>query len=331
MHASITTSGYNLYICGTNIKRMDCFIRIYYMANDIKIPNVDRDDRIGSAFNHLFQVIIQTESRSGESLRWDLKDASFFHPFYLAPLAIYKQSCDNPISCINKPGWIAGYLSLVRFENPLLITEDMDLKAELDPYISRSYIPVCKFELCKSNIDSLQTVLQKVICRQSRADYRIVTPLSYLLGELVDNMNEHSKGKYGYIFAQYLKKEGCIDLVVADDGMTIFSSYIRSGKYLDEINGDEAKALKLATEGKSTKNLPGAENRGYGLSSSKDMLVNGLHGSFFILSGGAFHRHDAKGSVSVKLPETINWNGTIILMRIPVQVPVDFDYNVYVR
>ena len=144
-------------------------------------------------------------------------------------------------------------------------------------------------------------------------------------------MNEHSKGRYGYIFAQYLKKEGCIDLVVADDGITIFSSYIRSGKYLEEISGDEAKALKLATEGKSTKNLPGAENRGYGLSSSKDMLVNGLHGSFFILSGGAFHRHDAGGSISVKLPKAINWNGTIILMRIPVRVPNDFDYNVYVR
>ncbi len=42
--------------------------------------------------------------------------------------------------------------------------------------------------------------------------------LSYLLGELIDNMNEHSKGKYGYIFAQYLRKEGCIDLVLSDDG-----------------------------------------------------------------------------------------------------------------
>lgn len=130
---------------------------------------------------------------------------------------------------------------------------------------------------------------------------------------------------------EYNIEEGCIDLVVADDGITIFSSYVRSGKYLDEICGDEAKALKMATEGKSTKNLPGAENRGYGLSSSKEMLVNGLHGSFFILSGGAFHRHDGSGSVSVKLPATINWNGTIILMRIPVRVPMDFNYSKYVR
>ena len=307
------------------------FLYVSFMCNDIIIPNVDRDDRIGSAFNHLFQVIIQTERQPDGNLEWNLKNAAFFHPFYLAPLSIYKQSSGNDITCKEIPSRIAGYLDLVQFESPLLVTEDMDLEAILEPYIPRSYIPVCKFELCKSNVDALQSVLQRIICKQSKADSRIMTPLSYLLGELVDNMNEHSKGNYGYIFAQYLKKEGCIDLVIADDGITIFSSYVRSGKYLNEINGDEAVALKLATEGKSTKNLPDTENRGYGISSSKEMLVDGLHGSFFILSGGAFYRHDEKGPQTVKLPPTIYWNGTVILMRIPVRVPVDFDYSKYVR
>lgn len=301
------------------------------MSHEINIPNVDRDDRIGSAFNHLFQVIMQTEQHPDEHLEWNLKDAAFFHPFYLAPLAIYKQSCGNSIACTHIPTRIAGYLNIVQFENPLFITEWMDLESILVSYLSRSYIPICKFELCKSNVDSLQSILQRIICKQSKANYRIMTPLSYLLGELIDNMNEHSKGKYGYIFAQYLKKEDCINLVLADDGITIFGSYINSGKYLDEINGDEAQSLKLATEGKSTKNLPNAENRGYGIPSSKEMLVDGLHGSFFMLSGGAFYRHDGNGSVAVKLPSTINWNGTIILMRIPIRVPLDFDYNKYVR
>lgn len=50
-----------------------------------------------------------------------------------------------------------------------------------------------------------------------------------------------------------------------------------------------------------------------------------------MLSGGAFHRHDSNGSVYVKLPETINWDGTIILMRIPIHVPTDFDYSKYAR
>jgi hypothetical protein len=301
------------------------------MDDIIKLPNVDRDERIGSAFNHLFQVIQHTDNNNVDNLFWDFSNASFFHPFFLAPLVIYKQSCKKSIMCTNKPFRIVGYLDLVHFDEPLAIKEKDDFKSILESYISKTYVPVCQFDLCKSNIDDLQTILQRIIKSQSKADSRITTPLSYLLGELIDNINEHSYGKHGYIFSQYLKKENCIDLVIADDGITIFGSYIKSGKYLDEINDNEAEALKLANEGKSTKNLPDAENRGYGISSSKKMLVDGLHGSFFMLSGGAFHRYDSNGAEFVKLPDTINWNGTVILMRIPVNVPSDFDYKKYTR
>lgn len=301
------------------------------MNTVINIPNVDIDERIGSVFNHLFQIIHQTENSNTNNLYWDLSETSFFHPFFLAPLVIYKHRCEKNIFCENIPDDIAGYLDLVNFEEPLLVTGDSNMKEILEPYINKTYLPLCKFELHKGNIDDLQSVLQDVIRQQSKADSRITTPLSYLLGELIDNMNEHSKGQYGYIFSQYLRKERCIDLVLADDGITIFGSYVNAQKYLDEINSNEAEALRLANEGKSTKNLPNAENRGYGISSSKEMLTDGLHGSFFMLSGGAFHRHDSAGSVFVKLPDTIRWEGTIILMRIPVEVPADFNYSKYTR
>lgn len=240
------------------------------MKKVIYIPNVDRDERIGSAFNHLFQVIQQTDNCCMNDLCWDLSNTSFFHPFFLAPLVIYKQRCEKNVICINRPIRITGYLDLVYFENPLLVDAGSNMKEVLEPYISKTYLPVCQFDL-------------------------------------------H------------------IDLVLADDGITVLGSYVKAQKFLDEINGNDAEALRLANEGKSTKNLPNAENRGYGISSSKEMLSDGLHGSFFMLSGGAFHRHDSSGSVFVKLPNSIYWDGTIILMRIPVKVPLDFDYNKYTR
>lgn len=297
----------------------------------IQIPNVDRDERIGSAFNYLFQVIQATDNCCEDNLFWDLSNTSCFHPFFLAPLVIYKQKCNKVINCIKKPSHIVGYLNIICFDTPLSIDANGNLKKVLEHYTTKTYLPVCQFDLCKGNLDGLQTILQETIKIQSGADYRITTPLSYLLGELIDNMTEHSHGKHGYIFSQYLKKEECIDLVLADDGITIFGSYVKSRKYLETIGNNEVKALTLANEGHSTKNLPDAENRGYGISSSKKMLVDGLGGSFFMLSGGAFHRHDSNGSVYVKLPETINWDGTIILMRIPVHVPTDFDYSKYAR
>ena len=301
------------------------------MAAKIYIPNVDRDERIGSAFNHLFQVILQTDDICDQELDWDLSKTSSFHPFFLGPLVIYKQKNDKKINCVGKPKNIIGYLESIHFDKPLFIDDNGNLENVLKPYITKTYLPICQFDLCKGNIDGLQSILQEIIKEQAHADNRITTPLSYLLGELIDNMNEHSQGKHGYIFSQYLKKEKCIHLVLADDGITIFGSYVRTKKYLDEIEESEVKALTMANEGRSTKNRPEAENRGYGISSSKRMLVEGLHGAFFMLSGNAFHRHDKTGSVYVKLPKTINWNETIILLKIPVEIPTDFEYYRYTR
>lgn len=300
------------------------------MTTVINIPNVSRDERIGSAFNHLFQVINFTEECKEECLVWDFSKALFFHPFFLAPLVIYRQRSGKEIECVNIPSYLKGYFDLVCFNKPLLINEDMDLRRILSPYIQRSYLPVCQFDLCRSNVDALQTILQKAIEKQSHADAKITTPLSYFLGELICNMNQHSQGRYGYIFSQYIKKEASIDVILADDGITVYGSYVRTGKYLDRIGNNDAEALKLANEGYSTKDLPESENRGFGISTSKEMLVDGLKGSFFMLSGGAFHRHDLNGSAFIKLPDSIYWNGTIILMRIPVNVPTGFNYLKYV-
>ena len=47
--------------------------------------------------------------------------------------------------------------------------------------------------------------------------------------------------------------------------------------------------MQAANRGISTKNLPEAENRGFGIVTSKRMLVNGLGGYFLMLSGSALH------------------------------------------
>lgn len=56
----------------------------------MEIPSVGRDERIGSTFNYLFSVIYQTENISGGHVVWNFNNASFFHPFFLAPLALYR-------------------------------------------------------------------------------------------------------------------------------------------------------------------------------------------------------------------------------------------------
>ena len=133
------------------------------------------------------------------------------------------------------------------------------------------------------------------------------------------------------MFSQYLEREGYIDLCIADTGITIFNSFKNAGLYQIEIDGKESEALKLANEGYSTKNRPDAENRGYGIPTSKKMLVEGMKGAFFMLSGGAFHRYENGANYYVNLKNMFRWDGTIVLLRIPVKMPVGFNYIDYLE
>ena len=274
----------------------------------IKIPNADRDERIGSVFNHLFSVILQNEIYGeGDNIIWDFSNTSFFHPFFLFPFAIYRSKCKTNIDCKNLPSYMRSYLSCVRFFDMLTIEDDEGLKEALKEYLVKSYIPICRFSRLNKNIDSMQTIIQSVVEKQKQLDARLKTPISYLISELVCNIDQHSDSEFGYIYTQYLSKENSLDICIADDGITIYGSYVKTQK------------------------LPEAENRGFGISSTKSMIVEGLGGAFFMLSGGAFHRHDINGSSYVRLPESISWDGTVILMRIPLTVNNSFDYMKYIR
>lgn len=50
--------------------------------NIVSIPQISRDERIGSAFGSLFKIIKESEKIEGEELIWDFKDDLFLHPFF---------------------------------------------------------------------------------------------------------------------------------------------------------------------------------------------------------------------------------------------------------
>lgn len=314
-------SGIYTFVQGKNINRMSVVV---------EIPEVTRDVRIGSVFNYLFKVIKQTENTDKDVI-WDFQGRVFLHPFFMAPLSIYKHMSEKNIICKNYSDICKSYFEKVCFENLLFIDKNTDLIKSLQEFEDKSYTPICCFEMCGEHVDSLQTVLQNVIEKQSKMDTKLKTPLSYFLGELICNISQHSQSKYGYVFCQYLKREKSILLCIADRGITIYGSYLNSKKYMDEIGEDEALALKKANEGYSTKDLPNPEDRGYGLSSTKNMLVNGLGGDFFMFSGSAFHRHNRESCDFINLPPNFNWVGTIVLMRIPTEVEKSFNYYNYIQ
>lgn len=150
--------------------------------------------------------------------------------------------------------------------------------------------------------------------------------LSYFISELVCNVEQHAGVDVGYGLSMYDGDKDCLIIGIADGGVSIYGSYIKSQKYLNEVGDSDAQALYLAQNGYSTKNRPGAENRGYGISSNSKMIVDGLGGTFAILSGNALFYHTPEGKRIYDLPDDVVWPGTLVLAEIPVE---EKEFNIY--
>ncbi len=153
--------------------------------------------------------------------------------------------------------------------------------------------------------------------------------LTYLLDELICNIQQHAQADKGYAYLMYNKAAKAIEILIADLGITIYGSYVAAQKHLDKLGDSDAEALNLAQNGYSTKNLPDTENRGYGISSNIKMVVDGLHGEFAALSGNALLLQVASNRKILALPPEIDFKGTMIMARIPAQVPDGFNLYDY--
>lgn len=151
--------------------------------------------------------------------------------------------------------------------------------------------------------------------------------MKYMIGETIDNITEHSKSDRGFIFAQTYPKKGFLDVCIADRGVTLLGSY---SNLLDNEIVTDLEAIKAANRGISSKNLPDAENRGYGIYTSKHMLVDGLGGQYLMMSGGNFYFKRPGFDSFYSLPNNLRWDGTVVALRIPYNVS-HFNYVNYIE
>ena len=65
---------------------------------------------------------------------------------------------------------------------------------------------------------------------------------------------------------------------------------------------------------------------------SKRMLVEGLGGAFYMISGRAFHKYElGSENCYVNMSNLFKWDGTMVLMRIPTEAPTRFNYIDYLE
>lgn len=301
------------------------------MAHRITIPQPNNNYIIGSSFNDLFKVIADMESAEDDDIIWDFSNVRLLNPFFLLPLWLYKQSCGKNITYCNMSSSLDSYLRVIHFENGFDTEKCDDLESSLNSYKYKRYIPITIFPSGLDKVDfksKVESIVGKILKNQLKLKGDLFEAVTYLISEACDNITEHSHSDFGYIFAQYYKDKEYIDICIADRGITVLGSYTNLG--MEEIKTD-VDALKNACVGVSTKNLAEAENRGYGIITSKEMLTVGLNGGYFLFSGGAFYRKTQNGESYVSLPENIRWDGTIVLLRIPYSQNLEFKYLNYLE
>lgn len=295
---------------------------------DIKLKAHIANERISDGLLEAMNAINQINEASDEKITLDFSDVGFVTPLYILPLVVFLNGCSKDITITN----VSEYLQTIGFTNGM--QPDKMRKSEflaiIEKYSRKTYIPIVSFPTTRDSDDEKDAILstvESIIERQLGLTSNIAIGLKYMLGESIDNIIQHANSKRGYIFAQSYPGKGYLDICIADSGITLLGSYQTLPD--NEIESD-LEAIQAANRGISTKNLPNAENRGYGIITSKKMLVDGLGGTFVMMSGNALHLYNSLDRRFVETPENIRWNGTIIALRVPY-MNKDFQYINYIE
>lgn len=251
-----------------------------------------------------------------EYITIDFKQTQFVTPTFIIPLLIYLNKTYAPhiefknlntymySICLHTSGVDFGDMRKVEILN------------FLENYTNKSYLPIIEFPTYYSRIEDkgyIISTIETILGKQSKLRDNIIHGIKYMLGEITDNITEHSQSPCGYILAQSYPNLGYIDVCIGDKGVTLLGSY---NTVRNDITND-IDAMRAAQSGVSAKNLPQTENRGYGISTTKRMLVQGMGGQYMIVSGSVVYVYTKAGTGFFELPFGIRFNGTITALRIP--------------
>ncbi len=295
---------------------------------EIKLKADIRDDLMSDGLVAAMNAINLINEAADKSITLDFSEIEFVTPSYVLPLVAFLNSCDKDITIVN----LKEYLQKIEFADGM--RPDRMRKSEflaiMERYSQETYIPIVSFPATKDSDDEKDAILstiESIISRQLELTSNVLTGLKYMLGESIDNIIQHAQSERGYIFAQSFPQKGFLDICIADNGITLLGSYKTLPN--NEIESD-LEAIQAANRGISTKNLPNAENRGYGIITSKKMLVEGLSGSFIMLSGNALHLYNSEYRRFIETPTNIRWDGTVVALRVPY-INKDFHYIHYIE
>lgn len=238
----------------------------------------------------------QYRSQFRELRHIDLSEAKFFYPSTLLPLLTF---IIKKKTAVIKPqdSDVWGYMRTVT-------------ETDLENSFGKSYIPLVRLpknqRKCEDVLKCIYQLSSTTLLFSSNE-----TAFKYVIGELVDNIYEHSKFRYAWVMAQKYPSKGFIELGFFDDGITIPGNFDKHGFLYKTRN--HYQAIMDAINGLSTKD---DKQRGYGLKSSTKLFL-ALGGQILVVSGsGAVYLGDQKPIPYYLKTSKHKLKGTLISMRV---------------
>ena len=225
----------------------------------------------------------------------DLQSCEFIYPTTLVPLLALSRKSEWPWK-VNPKTQVRGYLNY--------ILNRRGSRAIGSSYVAPVSLPSSPedFKNVLKGLHSLQS--QSALFRRNEVAYK------YVIGELVDNIYEHSAFQHASVMGQKYAQGGYIELCFFDDGITIPGSFVKHGRAYDKKAHKDA--IIEAVKGASTKQEKG---RGYGLSTNVEMFRD-IGGEVFIASGYGAIYVDKGGVIPYTLDDSSRMEGTLISLRV---------------
>ncbi len=268
-------------------------------------------DTIGHQIIELSKIIERSKLNIPE-FTLDFGKINFIHPTAILGISsiLASQSKDGKkFRFTNVNEGVESYLNTVNFPAGIFPDLDTDWAYKLEKNRTKNYLPIVSFSTERTNdcTNFRNEVLSKVnelIAHKLDLKISEIGHISYFISEFTDNIVEHSGASRGKILVQYYPGKEFLEICILDEGKTILGAYKDSKRF--NITTDR-EALEYALNGKSAK----SDERGFGIPTSTNLIMNGLEGKICILSG------DAMMTNNKILNASCRWNGTLLSIKIP--------------
>jgi len=252
-----------------------------------------------------YRKFCEYRAKCKKSGRLDLSGETFFFPTTLLPLMTFIIDEKVPVILPEDPN-VTSYI----------VTVTNGSRFGLAQRFKKSYIPLVSLPRDREEANK---ILQRIYeMHNNGRDCGGENAFKYLIGEIVDNIYEHSEFDTSWVMAQAYGSMRFMDICFFDDGITINGCFKKHGMGFES----DCQAIVEAINGASTK----GDQRGFGLNTTMRIFTHGIKGQMLIVSGKGCVMFSKTKKRLYSLSKTYELGGTLVSVRIPYPSP---EVNIY--